>query len=51
MPYGIRRRGSKWVVVNKNTGDVKGTHTSKTKAEKQRRLLEMIKHGGKPRGR
>ncbi|KKK68670.1 hypothetical protein LCGC14_2941710 [marine sediment metagenome] len=49
MPYAIRKRGDKWVVVNKNTGHVKGTHSSKEKAEKQRRLLEGIKHGMKPR--
>lgn len=51
MPYAVRKRGSKWVTVNKNTGDVKGTHSSKAKAEAQRRLLEGIKHGWKPTGK
>ena len=50
MPYGIRKSGSKFNVVNKNTGKVKGTHSSRTSAEKQRRLLEGIKHGWKPAG-
>jgi hypothetical protein len=35
MPYAIRKSGSKWKVVNKETGRVLGTHTSKRKAEKQ----------------
>ncbi len=51
MPYGIRyRKGQKkpWKVINKNTGDVKGSHSSRTGAEKQRRLLEGIKHGWTP---
>lgn len=50
MPYSIRKRGNKYVVVNKNTGKVKGTHASKSKAESQRRLLEGIKRGWKPTG-
>lgn len=49
MPYSVQKRGSKFVTINKRTGDVKGTHSTKEKAEKQRRLLEMIKHGGTPR--
>ena len=49
MPYKVLKRGNKFVTVNKITGDVKGTHATRDKAEKQRRLLEMIKHGGTPR--
>ena len=44
MPYGIRESGSKFNVVNKDTGKVKGMHSSHTSAEKQRRLLECIKN-------
>ena len=43
MPYGIRKSGSKYKVVNKRTGKTKGTHSSRSSAEKQRRLLESIK--------
>lgn len=45
MPWGVRKKGSKWQTYNKNTGRVAGTHDSKAKAERQRRLLEGIKHG------
>ncbi len=48
MPYSVRKRGTKYVTINKRTGDVKGTHATKAKAERQRRLLEGIKHGRKP---
>lgn len=51
MPYGIRRRDGKFVVINTDTGDVKGTHDTHEGAEKQRRLLEGIKHGMKPRNK
>jgi len=34
MPYGIKKKGSKWQVVNKETGRVLGTHPSKMSAEK-----------------
>jgi len=35
MPYGIRKSGDKYKVVNKETGRVFGTHPSKEKAKKQ----------------
>ena len=50
MPYAMRKRGEKWVVVNEDTGQVKGTHTSKTKAQLQINLLRGIEHGWKPTG-
>ena len=43
MPYSIRKSGSKYKVVNKRTGKTKGTHSSRSSAEKQRRLLESLK--------
>ena len=49
MPYAVRKKGNKYVTVNKDTGQVKGTHTSKKKAVSQMRLLYGIKHGMKPR--
>jgi hypothetical protein len=39
MPYSIQRRKNKWVVINTDTGDVKGTHDTKEKAEAQMRAL------------
>jgi hypothetical protein len=42
MPYAIRKRGNKWVVINKETGKVKGTHSSREKAAAQMRLLYGI---------
>lgn len=41
MPYEIRRKGSKYQVVNTDTGKVHST-TTKLKAERQLRLLEGI---------
>jgi len=51
MPYAVRKRGTKFVTINKTTGEVKGTHTSRIKAERQRRLLEGVKRGWKPTGK
>jgi len=48
MPYSVEKRGDKWVTINSDTGEVKGTHESKLKAVRQRRLLEGIKHGWEP---
>lgn len=46
MPYLIKPRGrGKYEVVNTETKEGKGV-TTKTKAEKQRRLLNAIKYGG-----
>jgi len=44
MPYGIRKRGNKWVLLNTETMDVKGTHESEEKAKRQMRLLQAIEH-------
>ena len=51
MPYKIVKKGNKWLTVNKETGDVKGTHSSKKKAIAQMRLLYGVEGGGwKPTG-
>jgi hypothetical protein len=39
MPYAVRKRGKKYVVINKNTGHVKGRHATKAKAQRQLRAL------------
>jgi len=51
MPYSIRKADSKFKVVNKETGKVKGTHTSREKAEKQINLLRGVEHGWEPTGK
>lgn len=50
MPYGIEKRGDKWVVFNTETKDVKGRHNSKIKAQRQINLLRAIEHGFEPTG-
>ena len=50
MPYAMRRKGSKYQVYNKDTGEVKAESTSKAKAERQLRLLRGIEHGWTPTG-
>jgi hypothetical protein len=49
MPYKIVKKGTKWLVIKKDTGDVKGTHDSEEKANSQMRLLYGIEHGLKTR--
>ena len=39
MPWAIRKSGDKFQVVNKDTGDVKGTHDSEEEARDQLRAL------------
>lgn len=51
MPYAIRKRDTKFVVINTETHKVKGTHTSRPKAERQIALLRGIEHGWKPTGK
>lgn len=51
MPYALKQRGEKWVVVNKDTGKVKGTHDSKVEAMRQMRLLYGVAHGWRPTGK
>jgi hypothetical protein len=48
MPYAIKKVGSKFKVINKNTGKVHGTHSTKAKALSQMRLLYGIEKGWKP---
>ena len=49
MPYIVRKKGDKWLTVNSETGEVKGTHDSKQKATAQLRLLYGVEHGMVPR--
>lgn len=51
MPYQIEKGEDKFVVVNKTTGKVKGTHDSRKKALRQMRLLYMVEGGKSPTGK
>lgn len=51
MPYEIRKEGEDYLVVNKDTGEVKARHEppdAQEKAEAQVKLLEGIEHGWEP---
>lgn len=45
MPYVVRKNGSQYCVYNKDTGDKKGCHDSRDKANKQMGLLYGIESG------
>ena len=45
MPYLVKRSGSKWQIVNKVTGKVVGTSTSKEKANASVRARYAAEHG------
>ena len=47
MPYAVHKRGDRWVTINKQTGDVKGTHDTREEAMSQMRLLYHVEGGGK----
>ena len=50
MPFAIRKLGRQFVVINKNTGHVKGTHPTREQANKQLAALHASgadKHGRK----
>ena len=44
MPWGIRKKGSKYQLVNKQTGKVKSNHTSREKAAAARRAIGANTH-------
>jgi phage gp16-like protein len=51
LPYSVKKVDGAYQVVDQETGKVHSRHTSKEKAERQRRLLEGIRHGWKPTGK
>jgi hypothetical protein len=51
MPYTVRKTDGAYQVVDRETGEVYSHHTTKEKAERQRRLLEGVRHGWKPTGK
>lgn len=51
MPYAIRKEGADYLVVNKDTDEVKARHSppdGEEKAKKQINLLHAIEHGWEP---
>lgn len=44
-PY-IRKRGDKWVIIQKGTGDVLSEHDTEEKAKEAFAAMEMHKHEG-----
>jgi len=49
MPYSIKRKGSRYQVVNTETGKVHSS-TTQVKAEKQLKLLKGIERDWQPTG-
>lgn len=49
MPYAVVKRDGKFYTINKVTGKIKGTHSSKAKAISQMRLLYGLESGMKRR--
>jgi len=41
MPFDIKKKGTKVLVINKQTGDVKGRHNSMDKAQRQLKALRI----------
>ena len=48
LPYTVKKTAEGYQVVDRETGKVFSRHTTEEKAERQRRLLEGIRHGWKP---
>ena len=51
MPYSIRKSGSKYQIVRKDTGKVVGTSTSLSKAKASVRARLAGEHGWVPTGK
>ena len=46
MPYSVRKKGSKWEVMNSDTGESKGMSESKEMAMDHMRKLYMVEKEG-----
>jgi hypothetical protein len=51
LPYTVIKQDDGYQVVDRETGKVFSQHTTKEKAERQRRLLEGVRHGWRPTGK
>jgi len=47
MPYKLVKRGSKFCVINKESGETKGCSATREMAVKHMRALYHAEHGGK----
>lgn len=51
MPYEVFRKGSKWCVRNKDTGENEGCSDTKELAVSHMRALYGVHHGWRPTGK
>jgi len=51
MPTRIEKRGSKWCVINKDTGKNEGCSDTRADAIAHQRVLYGVHHGWKPTGK
>jgi hypothetical protein len=51
LPYSVTKTNGAYQVVDRETGKVYSNHATKENAERQRRLLEGVRHGWKPTGK
>lgn len=51
LPYSVTKTNGAYQVVDRETGKIYSSHTTKENAERQRRLLEGVRHGWKPTGK
>ena len=51
MPVVVRKIGSKWAIVEKDTGKVVGKSDTKEKAQSSANARNASKHGWKPTGK
>lgn len=51
MPWKIQKKGSRYCVVNADTGAVKGTHATKAEATDQMRALYANVPESRPKGK
>ncbi len=50
MPYVVRKRGKRWAIVNKLTGEVAGYSTSKEKAQRSANARNAYHYGKRRNG-
>jgi hypothetical protein len=51
LPYSVQKTNGDYQVVDRETGKVYSRHTTKENAERQRRLLEGVRHGWETDGK
>jgi len=51
MPWAIKKQGSKFCVINQDTGKVKGCHPTKADAREQQKALYVHVPESRPKGK